>query len=191
MAATFAASEDFMPVPKRLESHRFAGFFLNAFDFRPLDFADPPALHTHQMIMVRAFVLDFKFRAAARRRHALGQTAFLEHFQGPENRHLADAFPFKGLIYVLHRDVLLGMQKKIDNLLALRRQPQAFVRQIFLKNLMDAGGIAFTASRPGGIKNEFAGRVRHRLIEIIFQLYIFLLDDIEKLKNVVDVMVGA
>ncbi len=89
--ALTAASEDFMPVPERLEMVDLARFRLDPFDLRPLDFEDAPAVNADQMVVMGAFVFDFKFRHAVGRGDPLHQPSCLQCFQHPEHRHPADA----------------------------------------------------------------------------------------------------
>ena len=113
--ARFAAAEHLMPVPDRTELQGLARLLLDPFHFRPLHFFDAPALDANQMVMVRAFVLDLEFGLPRGRRDPLGQAAFFEHFQRPEDRDFTDAFAFKRLVHIVHRHMLVGVKQKIDN----------------------------------------------------------------------------
>ncbi len=158
-----------MPVPDREEAQRLAGLFLDALDFGPLHFADTPAIDADQMVMMRPLKLNFEFGLSARRSHTLGQTAFFEHLERSEDGDFPDAFAFESHVDLIHRDMLLGMQKKIHNLLALFGQPESLVSQIFLEDLMNPRGIAFAPGGPGWKKDKFFGDGSHLLIEIDFQ----------------------
>src|SRR5258708_25668908 len=148
-----------MPVPEWGEMQGLAGFLLNALDLRPLDFPDTAALDADQVVVVRALMLDFELRQAARGRHALGEMALFEHLQRPEPRDLADALGLERLVDVILSHMLFGVQQIIQDQLTLLGQAQALRRQMACKNFPDPGRIALASSGPGRIKNKFSGHL--------------------------------
>jgi hypothetical protein len=119
--------------------------------------------------MMRTLKFDFEFGAAAGGGHALSQAALLEHFQCTEHSDFADAFAFERLVDVVQRHMPLRVEQKIHNGTALVGQAQVLVGQIFLKDLVYPGRVAFPAGRPCRKKNKFLGGLSHWLIEMIFQ----------------------
>jgi hypothetical protein len=169
--AGVAAAENFVSVPERSKMQGFAGLFLNALHLRPLDFADAAAFDTDQVIVVRPLIFDLKLGLTGGRGDALGQPALFQHLQRPEDRDFADAFALERLVNVIHGHVLIGMQQEIHDLHPLLRMPQALLREVFLKNLMNPGDIPLPSCRPGGKENElFGGDGDHGLLKSAFNI---------------------
>ncbi len=146
-----------------------AGFFLDALDLRPLDLADPAALDADQMVVVRTLVFNLKFGMPGGRGDPLRESALFEHLQGPKYRHLSDPLMLERLIDIIHRDMTVGVKEEIDDHLALVRMAQPLIRQVLLKDFMDARDVTLPPRGPGRKKDQFFGGNRgHRLLKLPF-----------------------
>ena len=108
--AIFAVAENFVSMENRLEAQIFAGLVLDFFDLRPLDFLDAPALHAHQMVVMRPFVLDFVTRAPVGIVNAVDEFRLFQHFERAENGDAAHAEPFERRVDFVHVDVVVGLE---------------------------------------------------------------------------------
>ena len=86
LEAVSAAAEDFMPMPEGNKSMSMNRSILKTLHHGALEFDDPVALDADHMVVVRPVRFKFEFRTAVCRSDLGHQGAFLEKFDGPEDR---------------------------------------------------------------------------------------------------------
>ena len=80
LGAGFAHAKNLVAVPSRIKPELAAGFFLDFFEFRPVNFLNPAALHADQVIVVGSFQLELELRRSVGARDMVRQAALFQHF---------------------------------------------------------------------------------------------------------------